>query len=125
MPRQGFQYAGNVDHGTFHIWNDYDEATLPGSQEYFQKSDVKHYNLSTSAKSKFYHTCLPRYQVPVYRTGVNFGYMPKRGGWISTVNNDVIYYGTKYVWKDISYGSGGPPVIHCNIKVWTKFRRPK
>lgn len=126
MPRQGFQYAGNLDHGTFHIWNDYDDNVNPTNDEWKQKQDVKSYNLSCNSIPKFTHTLLPRYQVPVYRTGVNFGYSSQKGKWINMVNDDVQYYGTKYVWTNTQLA--GPTIIprlHVYMKIYMKFRRPK
>lgn len=126
MPRQGFQYAGNVDHGIFHIWNDYDDST-PGDQDvYNQKQDVKHYNISCNSRSKFTHTLFPRVQTPVYRTGVNFGYIPRKSPWINTENDDVTHYGVKWHWNNVVKPSNDViPVIHVIIKVYMKFRRPK
>lgn len=126
MPRQGFQYAANIDHGTFHIWNDYDDQNNPAATEWKEKQDVKHYNLSCNSKPRFTHVLLPKYLTPVYRSGVTFGYSPQRGAWINTVNDDVQYLGTKYVWKDTSLvGATVIPRIHVLMKIYAKFRRPK
>lgn len=126
MPRIGQNYETNRDWGNFSIWNDFDDATPPGLTELNEKGTAKTMNIN-APNTSFNWSCRPKYQVPVYRTGVTFGYMPKRGAWISTVNSDVTHYGTKWLWQNLKYTTNPtsfPPRMIAQVKVYAKFRRP-
>lgn len=128
MPRQGYQNQLGQDWGTFNIWNDYDDASTPTDQEFYQKGDAKTINLSTFSRSSFNWSLRPKVLKPVYKTtGGTFGTTSSKSGWISTNAPDVDHFGTKFLWNNLLYPTAtvtNPPRINILMKIYMKFRRP-
>lgn len=130
MPRQGYSYAATDDKGIFAMWNDYDDTETPTEDEYLAKTGpIVIRNINRSCNT-FKWSCRPKYQVPVYAGSFGaFGYVPKRGAWLKTVDLAVHYYGTKWLWYATRYTQtttiGEPWTINAELTFHLKFRKPK
>lgn len=72
---------------------DYDDITVPASIDEFTERQ----NMRTARFNKVHKRIWkPTVLVPTYRTGVTFGYSPKRKQWIDCANPDVPHYGLKW-----------------------------
>lgn len=72
---------------------DYDDATTPTTiDEFTQRQNMRTARFNKPHKRVWKPTVL----VPTYRTGVTFGYSPKRKQWIDCANPDVPHYGLKW-----------------------------
>lgn len=78
---------------------DYDDSAVPASiDEFTERQNLRTARFNRPHKRVWKPTVL----VPTYRTGVNFGYSPKRKQWIDCANPDVPHYGLKWAFYNPS-----------------------